>query len=56
MVRLGFMALGIAVAVAGVAGLADLAGFSISTGAVGGVVGAMLIAGSGRKSCPRCAA
>ena len=52
-------ALGIAVAVAAVAALADLDGFSISAGAVGGtiggVVGAMLIAASSRKRCPRCA-
>ncbi len=60
MVRFAFIVLGIAVATAAVAALADLAGFPASGGAiggaVGGVVGAMMIAGPGRKTCPRCAA
>lgn len=60
MVRFGLMVLGIAVAIAVVAALADLAGFPASAGAIGGaiggVVGAMMIAASGRKTCPRCGA
>ena len=60
MVRLAFVALGIAVAVAAVAALAAPAGIPASGGAIGGAIGgviaAMLIAGAGRKTCPRCAA
>ena len=60
MLRFAFLALGIAAAIAIVAALADLAGFPASGGAIGGaiggVIGAMMIAGAGRKACPRCAA
>jgi hypothetical protein len=58
--RFALLALGIAAAIATVAALADLAGFPASGGAIGGaiggVIGAMMIAGAGRKTCPRCAA
>jgi hypothetical protein len=60
MVRFAFVALGIAAAIAAAAALADLAGFPASGGAIGGAIGgviaAMMIAGTGRKICPRCAA
>jgi hypothetical protein len=60
MVRFAFAALGIAAAIAAVAALADLAGLPASGGAIGGAIGgviaAMMIAGRGRKTCPRCAA
>jgi len=56
MIRFAFVALGIAAAIAAVAALADLAGFPVAGGAIGGVIAAMMIAGAGRKTCPRCAA
>jgi hypothetical protein len=60
MLRFAFVALGIAAAIAAVAALAELAGFPAAGGAIGGAIGgviaAMMIAGGGRKTCPRCAA
>ena len=60
MVRFAFVALGIAAAIAALAALADLAGFPVAGGAIGGAIGgviaAMMIAGAGRRTCPRCAA
>ena len=49
---------GVAAAIASVAALAGLAGLPVSGGAlggaIGGIVGVMLIAGEGRRACPRC--
>jgi hypothetical protein len=58
MTRFVLIVLGVAIAVTGVAMLADVAGFPPSGAAIGGVIGgvvaAMMIAQSGGKSCPRC--
>jgi hypothetical protein len=60
MVRFVVIVFGIALAITAVAALADLAGLPTSGGAIGGAIGgvvaAVMIAGGGGKTCPRCAA